>query len=156
MNACGLLETLAEAFSAAHLEVVLVGNAAAALGGAPVTTEDFDFMWRPTRANHQKLRAVARALGATLTRPEYPVSKFYRLDNPDEGLQVDVMDVLDGVRSFESLRSRATKIDFGGTSILVADLGDVIKSKRAAGRLKDRAVLPVLMETMRLKKEGAP
>jgi len=34
---------------------------------------------------------------------------------------------------------------------LVMDLDDVIKSKRAAGRPKDRAVLPVLEETSRLR-----
>lgn len=154
MNARPLLELLAETFSSARLEVVLVGCAAAALEGAPVTTEDFDFMWRPTRTNHLKLRAVAESLGAALGQPKYPVSDFYRMDNPAEGLQVDLLAHADGVRSFESLRSRARRLSFRNGSILVASLEDVVKSKRAAGRSKDKAVLPVLEETLRAQERG--
>ena len=44
MDASSLLETIARAFGNEHLEVVLIGSAAAALEGAPVTTDDFDFM----------------------------------------------------------------------------------------------------------------
>jgi len=153
VNARSLLELLAETFSAAKLEVVMIGNAAAALNGAPITTEDFDFMWRPTRTNHLKLKAVAKSLGASLRQPEYPASNFYRMDCPSEGLQVDLMAHADGVKSFESLRSRTSKITFGQGHVLVASLADVIKSKRAAGRPKDLAVLPILEKTLRLKKE---
>ena len=37
------------ALAEARLEAVLIGNAAAALRGAPVTTLDFDFCFRATR-----------------------------------------------------------------------------------------------------------
>ena len=40
------MANIAKTFHDCHLEVVLVGNAAAALQGAPVTTLDFDFMKR--------------------------------------------------------------------------------------------------------------
>lgn len=151
MDARSLLEIVARAFGEARLEVVLIGNAAAALGGAPVTTDDLDFMFRPTRTNLQKMRLVARSLGATLLQPEYPISKFYRMTNEEEGIQVDMMGVVDGVKSFESLRSRSEEVSFGRGSLLVADLKDVIRSKRTAGREKDLAVLPVLEMTLKLK-----
>jgi hypothetical protein len=51
MDARPLLERVARALSVARLEAVLVGNAGAALQGAPVTTVDFDFMFRKTAAN---------------------------------------------------------------------------------------------------------
>jgi hypothetical protein len=54
--------------SASSLETVLIGNAAAALQGAPVTTVDFDFLFRKTPRNLQKMKAVARALQATILR----------------------------------------------------------------------------------------
>jgi len=151
MDAISLLETLVRSFNEARLEVVLIGNAAAAIDGAPVTTDDFDFMFRPTKRNLDKLREVADQLGASVTQPEYPMSRFYRMANQKIGLQVDMMGVVDEVKSFESLRSRASSVVFDAGSLLVADLKDVIKSKRQAGRAKDLAVLPVLEETLRLK-----
>ena len=153
MDAVGLLEELALVFAANKLEVVLVGNAAAALQGAPVTTDDFDFMWRPTRRNLVKLREVARDLGASVSQPEYPLSRFYRMTGPP-GLSVDMMGIMDGIKSFESLRSRSVEISLGRVNLVVADLRDIIKSKRAAGRPKDVAALPVLEETLSLREEG--
>lgn len=152
MDARPLLEAVASAFSDEGLEVVLVGSAAAALRGAPVTTEDFDFMFRPTRRNLAKLRKVARSFGGSVTQPQYPLSKFYRITGPS-GLQVDMLGVMDGVRSFESLRSRADEVPMGRACLLVASLRDVVASKRAAGRPKDLAALPVLEETLELSEE---
>lgn len=48
MNAGPLLDAVVAALTEARLEAVLIGNAAAALQGAPVTTVDFDFMFRST------------------------------------------------------------------------------------------------------------
>jgi hypothetical protein len=52
------------------LEAVLIGNAAAALRGAPVTTVDLDFLFRRTPRSIAKLKARPRisiASCATLT-----------------------------------------------------------------------------------------
>ncbi|MBI4012437.1 MAG: hypothetical protein HY359_09030 [Candidatus Rokubacteria bacterium] len=151
MNARPLLERLARTLAARRLDAVLVGNAAAALQGAPVTTLDFDFMFRNTGGNVRKLRAVARDLGAVILTPFYPASQLFRLVNEDMGLQADFMARLDGVRSFEGLRARATPAAFAGAALLVADLRDIIRSKRAANRARDRAVLPLLEATLREK-----
>ncbi len=129
------------------LEAVLVGNAAAALQGAPVTTLDFDFLFRKTPTNLRKLKAVAKNLGATILKPYYPASDLLRIVRDDDSLQIDFMSSIHGVRSFASLRSRASRMDFGGFELLVADLSDIIASKRAAGRPRDRAVLDVLEKT---------
>jgi predicted nucleotidyltransferase len=126
------------------LEAVLIGNAAAALQGAPVTTVDFDFLFRKTPRNLVRMKDVARALGAIILRPYYPVSDLYRIVRDDDGLQVDLMATIHGVRSFASLRDRATRLEIGGAPLLVATLDDVIKSKRAARRPRDLAVLHVL------------
>jgi hypothetical protein len=149
MNARPLLEKVARALQSARLEAVLVGNAAAALQGAPVTTLDFDFMFRRTAANVRRLKAVARALDAAILRPYYPASELYRLINEDLGLQADFLGRLDGIRSFEAVRARATRLDLGEAAVvLVADLRDVLRSKRAANRPRDRAVIPVLEATL--------
>jgi len=147
VNAEPLLTEVARALGAARLEAVLIGNAAAALRGAPVTTVDFDFMFRKTSRNIVKMKAVARTLRATILRPYYPASDLYRLTRDDDGLQVDLMATIHGVRSFAGLRDRATTFDVGGTPILVASLDDIIKSKRAARRPRDLAVLETLEVT---------
>ena len=147
MNASPLLAMLLAAMRDAKLEAVLIGNAAAAMQGAPVTTLDFDFMFRATPTNMQKLKRVARRLEGVILRPFYPVSKLYRLTADATGLQADFMPVIDGVRSFEGLRSRAIVGNVAGIPLRIACLDDIIASKKAAGRDRDLAVLPVLERT---------
>jgi hypothetical protein len=149
MNATPFLTSLLAALAEAKLEAVLIGNAAAAMHGAPVTTIDFDFMFRDTTTNLQKLKRVARQLQAVVMRPYYPVSKLYRVVNDESGLQADFMPVIHGVRSFAGLKSRATSHVIGGQTVLLAALEDIIKSKKAAGRPRDQAILPVLEQTLR-------
>jgi hypothetical protein len=151
MDARPLLERLARALAAARLDAILVGNAGAALHGAPVSTVDFDFMFRKTPANLRKLKHLARELAAIVLRPYYPASDLFRVVNDDVGLQADFMAKLDGIRSFEALRAHSTTVPLGGVELRVADLRDIIRSKRAANRPRDRAALGVLEATLREK-----
>ena len=52
---------------------------------------------------------------------------------------VCVFTVIDGIRSFEGLHD---------TELTVAALANIVKSKRAAGRARDLAVLDVLEKTL--------
>ncbi len=155
MDAGPLLDAIAAALAEARLEAILIGNAAAAIHGAPVTTLDFDFMFRATRGNLTKLKRFANQLEAVIFRPFYPASALYRVVNDDRGLQVDFMPVIHGIKSFESLRSRAKKVKLGDRELWVAHLSDIIASKRAAGRARDKAVLEVLEKTLREKESSA-
>ena len=130
MDGAPYLAEIGRQLSAIDLEAVLIGNAAAALQGAPVTTVDFDFMFRKTPRNLRKLKALAKALGAMVMRPYYPASDLYRVVR-DDGLQVDFMASIHGIRSFEGLRDRADAIDVGGVTIRVASLRDIKKTKVA-------------------------
>ena len=144
MDARPILHIVARVLAENELEAILIGNAAAALQGAPVTTIDFDFLFRKTPRNIQKLKAVARALGAVILRPFYPSSGLFRMSRDDDGLQLDFMTTIDGVASFAALRAQSHAEDFGGHSLLVANLAVVAASKRAAGRPRDKAVLDIL------------
>jgi hypothetical protein len=106
-------------------------------------------MFRDTPANLRKLKAVANSLNAVILRPFYPVSKLYRMVDDALGLQADFMPVIHGVRSFEGLRSRAIEHTLGKITVKVASLPDIIASKKAAGRDRDLAVLPVLEQTLK-------
>jgi hypothetical protein len=58
------------------------------------------------------------------------------------------MSAIDGVRSFDGLRRRAKTVKLGNAEVRVASLADIIKSKKAADRAQDRAVLGVLEKTL--------
>ena len=148
MNAAPYLAEVGRQLRHLHLEAVLIGNAAAALHGAPVTTVDFDFFFRKTARNLEKLKALARVLHAVVLRPYYPVSDLYRVVRDDDGLQLDFMGTIHGIRSFAGLRTRATVMKIGGVPIVVASLADIIRSKKAARRPRDVAVLAILEQTL--------
>jgi predicted nucleotidyltransferase len=151
VDAKPILIEVARALREQGLEAILIGNAGAALQGAPVTTIDLDFLIRKTQANITKLEKLADALGAVVFRPHYPVSGLYRVIRDDDSLQLDFMTQIHGATSFNGLRSRAVEISQGDERMMVASLADIIESKRAADRPRDRAALDVLEQTLRQK-----
>ena len=153
MDAAPLLKKIARALQKARLEAIMVGNAAAALQGAPVTTLDVDFMFRKTPTNLRKLKVFAGELEAQILKPFYPLSSLYRVVNDDTGIQVDFMSVLHGIKSFENLRSDADEVDFDAYKLKVASLEKIIRSKKALGRPKDKAVIGILEKTLDEKKK---
>jgi len=143
------LESLLAQINQESLEAVIVGNAAGALQGAPVTTLDVAFMIRDTPANMEKLKRIAIAKEAVMNRPFEPASRMIRLLGHD--FQADFLVQMDGVKSFESLRARAEVMKIGSKEAWVASLEDVVKSKKAANREKDLASLPLLEKTLMVK-----
>jgi predicted nucleotidyltransferase len=144
-----LLAEVARAAQGVRLECVLIGNAAAALLGAPVTSVDLDFFIRDTRQNEAKLERLAAALGGlAITRPGEPTSRMVRLLGKPAPL--DFVVALSSGARFEAVRARATEVDVGGVKVRVASLEDVIAAKRAAGRPKDLAALPILEQTAKV------
>jgi hypothetical protein len=69
MNAELLIVRIAKTLKECRLECVLIGNAAAALQGVSVSTLDFDFMYRRTELNRNKIRKFAALLGAEIEMP---------------------------------------------------------------------------------------
>ena len=145
MDAAPLLAEIADAFAAVQLEAILIGGAGAALQGAPVTTLDFDFLYRTSRANQTKLRKVAELLGGQITQP-FP--SFYRILRQDSPLQIDLVSQIHGIKSFNRLRGNAVRIEIAGRAMMVASLADIVRRKKEANRPQDLAVLYVLRRTL--------
>jgi len=141
MDAQPELALLAKALNEYSLEAILIGNMAAALHGAPVSTIDIDLFFRKTLRNMQKLKRVADALEAVILRPYYPVSALFRLHRDRDGLQIDFMAHIDGVRSYEGVRGRADLYEVVGQKLLVASLDDIAISPPTASRREDLAVV---------------
>ena len=82
-------------------------------------------------------------------RPYYSVSDLYRLIRKEDNLQADFRASIHGVRSFAALRANTDAIDLGEYPLLIANLKSIVKSKRAAGRPRDKAVLDILEKALR-------
>lgn len=149
MDATQIIARVAKAIERQCLDAVLIGNAGAAMHGSPVTTIDLDFLIRRTPANRKKLVAVAADLGATLYIPFYPVSRVLRMMKDDETLQVDFMDEVSGIRSFEGVRRRSHRVQVGDATVCLAGLADIVKMKKATNRPRDRAVVEILEKPLK-------
>lgn len=141
------LAALAAELRNARVEAIVVGNVASILNGAPVLTQDVDLLVRDTPLTRRKLRQVASALGATAPQPLSGMTRSERIYGAS--VPIDILyDRMPGRLSFASVRLRARAAPVGGEVLTVAALADVIKSKTAAGRAKDKAVLPILRDTL--------
>jgi hypothetical protein len=143
------LSELVDALAQVKLQVVFVGNAAAILHGVPVLTQDVDLMVREHPQLPKKLQRFAEIFKVTLTQPYEPFSKIIRAVGRPVG--VDFVLALSSGKSFESIRSRATRVRIGRRLLWVAALEDIIAAKEAAGRAKDKATLPILKDALRVK-----
>jgi predicted nucleotidyltransferase len=144
-----VLEVLA-ALEQTGLEALVDGSVAAVLQGSPVTTQDLDLLVRDTPANRRKIEELGQRLGAR-PREISALTNVLRIDATSAPVDL-LFDRLPGNLSFESLRSRSIAIDLAGRTARVASLEDIILSKEAAGRPKDHAQLPILRDTLRVKK----
>jgi len=147
------LVKVAKALRAAKLEAIVIGNSASMLNGAPVTTQDIDLLIRDTRPNRRKLARFAEEIGGSAPMP---VSELSKVEWIEGRLAVPVeihYDRISGGLTFSFLRSRAQHVMVGDEKLVVASLADIIRSKQAAGRPKDRAVLPILRDTLTVKKK---
>lgn len=124
---------------------MLVGLAAAVLQGADTTTQDLDWWFEPHSAT--AIRKAAAAAGG-----------FYssRMDPPTvggEGLdRIDIVTHCDGLQSFDEEYENTISLTVDDFELRVLKLERVIKSKEAANRPKDRAVLEQLKATLAASK----
>ncbi len=61
---------------------------------------------------------------------------------------LDLTFVPDGTQGYDDLARDVVVMEVRGISVPVASLADVIRSKEAAGRPRDRAALPALRELL--------
>ena len=145
------------------MEYVLIGGMAAALHGSDVATFDLDVTPRTTPENLTRLSSALVEIEATIRTgggsdavafdpdPEL-LARMKILNLSTKYGDVDIVVVPAGSSGYEDLVRDARTISIHGVNIAVAALTDVIRSKEAADRPKDRAVLPTLK---RLEEESS-
>ena len=140
------------ALAAAGLEAIFVGNAAAAIQGVPVTTQDIDLLVRDTPKNHEKIARFCTELGLPAPVDVSPLSRTKTVLGGAWPVDL-IFDAISGGLDFASVRSRSRAIPIADAQATVASLADIIRSKEAANRAKDRAVLPLLRDALRVMTE---
>lgn len=143
--AISALGAFLKALEEEQIPCILIGMMAAIRQGAPLMTVDYDFWVKlPERQYVRLLSIVQRQNGTILARTLYELS---------DGIQVNAVFQPAGLKSFDTEYRRAAVGSLGGQKVRILPLERVIMSKRAAGREKDLATLPVLERTLRLSKK---
>ncbi|HZO86166.1 MAG TPA: SMI1/KNR4 family protein [Verrucomicrobiae bacterium] len=144
-SAISALGAFLKALEEEKIPCILIGMMAAIEQGAPLMTVDYDFWVKlPERQYVRLLSIVRQQQGTILARTLYELS---------DGTQVNVVFQPDGLRKFDVEFRSARISQLERQKIRVLPLERVIASKRAAGREKDLAALPVLKRTLRLRKK---
>jgi hypothetical protein len=77
-----------------------------------------------------------------------------------EGEALDLLAEMSGIGGYDQIVANAEEMDVAGKRVKVLALAALVRTKRAAGRPKDLAALPVLEATLdmiqRARGEGTP
>ena len=144
-------QEVAAAFGRAGVEYLFIGKGAAILLGFPGTTQDVDVFPAKSEENGRRIVTALDELGFELdetTRAEIIRGKDF-IQLKFGPFDIDLVFAPDGIDSFEEAKARA--IQEG--PFPVANLRDIIASKKASGRKKDRLDLE-LLELFRLEFEA--
>lgn len=134
---------------------VLIGGLAATLHGSSALTNDADICPDPSPENLARLAAALREMGARIRTDANPDGvalsadadflRRMRLVNLTTRFgDFDIAFQPDGSQGYDDLFRDAIEVEVAGTIVPVASLADIIRSKEAANRPKDRATLPIL------------
>jgi hypothetical protein len=145
-------QEIARAFNDHGVDYLFIGKSGAILLGFPGTTQDVDVFPARSAENGQRIVAALRNIGfdiPTVLEAEIVEGKDF-VQIKTGPFDVDLVFAPDGIASFEEAKSRGL---LEGV-FHVANLRDIIASKRASGRQKDQLDLP-LLESFRVEYERA-
>lgn len=153
-----------QALVAREVRFVVIGGFAARLYGSPLPTEDVDVTPAMSPDNLARLSDALRDLDARVRHPDVREglpfahdatslagSVFWNLTTSHGDLDLSFTPA--GTTGYDSLAPDAVRLRLGGVEVAIASLADVVRSKDAADRPKDRRALPVLRELLARQRE---
>ena len=131
---------LAEIFKKYNVEYLFIGKFGAILYGYPGTTQDIDIFPSKEKPNCERLVAALKELGFDLNEDlEEAILKGKDFIQIRGGpLPMDIVFAPDGINCFEDAKKRSQLINEIFSS---ASIDDIIESKKAAGRQRDKEEL---------------
>lgn len=147
------------------VEFVLIGGYAAALHGSDQLTFDVDVAPRRTGANLDRLSRALHELDAKIRVEGIDGGLTFDHDGASlarSGLwnlttsagDLDIAFEPAGTEGWEDLHRSSIRVALGSGPVDVASLADIVRSKEAADRPKDRLALPVLRRLLRASGDG--
>ena len=133
---------VAAAFKKHGVRYLFLGKSGAILLGYPDTTQDVDLFVEKSPENGRALVAALTGLGFPLTlrqREEIERGKDF-VQLRDGPFDLDLVFAPDGIETFAEAYGRSLVVE----GLRVCHLDDIIRSKEASGRVKDRESLPRL------------
>lgn len=138
------------------VEFILIGGYAAAAYGSPLLTNDIDIVPAADGDNIARLSKALKALRAKVRAHGVEPLPF---DHDADSLaaaniwnlttrygDLDITFTPSGTQGYDDLKRDAVEVTIRGATIRLAALVDIVRSKEAAGRDKDRRALPILRE----------
>jgi hypothetical protein len=136
-------EEIREAFARCGVRYLFIGKSGAILLGFPDTTQDADLFVERSEANGARAVDGLRDLGFELTEAQAAEVRrckdFVQLKNGP--FDLDLVFAPDGIETFAEAWARHIEVE----GFPVCSLDDIIASKRATNRVKDRESLPRLI-----------
>jgi hypothetical protein len=144
------------------VDFLVVGGVAAQLEGAPILTFDLDVLYDKKPENLEHLLAVLKELKAHYRDPagrhiEPDMDKLRTFRMHLLLTELGALDVLSAIGSgltYQDLVDRTVVYELEEMRVRVLELAAVIETKEQANRDKDRAVLPVLKQTLTMKAQA--
>jgi len=135
-------EEVRDAFARHSVRYLFIGKSGAILLGYPDTTQDADLFVEKSPANGAALVEALRELGFGLSEPQAGEIRrgkdFVQLKNGP--FDLDLVFAPDGLEHFEDAWQRRIEVE----GFPVCHIDDIIASKAATNRVKDRESLPRL------------
>lgn len=135
-------EEIRDALARHEVRYLFLGKSGAILLGFPDTTQDADLFVEKSPENGRALAAALRELGFALTESQAADLErgkdFVQLKNGP--FDLDLVFAPDGIETFSEAWRRRVEVE----GFPVCHLDDIIASKLASNRIKDRESLPRL------------
>ena len=137
------VKKLAEIFKRYDVEYLFIGKFGAILYGYPGTTQDVDIFPRKEKVNCERLVKALKELGFDLNEEleEAIVAGKDFIQIRGGPFPMDIVFAPDGIESFEDAKRHSQLID---EMFFCASIDDIIESKKATGRQRDKEELPRL------------
>ena len=133
---------IAQAFEEHGVDYLFIGKGGAILLGFPAMTQDIDVFPERSEENGARIVAALRKVGfeldADLVDAIRSGKDFVQIKSGP--FDVDLVFAPDGISSFAEAKARSLNLE----GFRVANLRDIIASKRASGRERDLIDLPLL------------